>query len=380
MGADVLENIKSTDAFGYEPRYTFPGYRSVFGVLSSLVLFFSVLLRIWTTSADVINPKLVVNEQRIMFPPGLRDSFALPRVGLIFKRTGWKPFYDPTYFRFRFQQGLAGRASNSSYTELEDLACSFVDTYGRIIEDDARCPASPGRILGNFFDDEFRFLRISILRCHNGTTIDGRAALGPCRSPAEIDELMWTGTITLVIAQEDMDTANSEPFKRLVLHKKQFTQNVHTTYDVSFTVRSVEIAPRFFFDQYNPDMLQQFVIFDDMRASYTDFRPQKMGRWNQADPSYVPQYAAFFLLLSQDKLEQQRSYTSGFDLIEAWGASIVFFYAVCSQLAWRWNRNHFLRQVKGVDLRDLTREQFSHFGRLVDRSFQIPRELQEMWT
>ena len=44
------------------------------------------------------------------------------------------------------------------------------------------------------------------------------------------------------------------------------------------------------------------------------------------------------------------------------------------------NTNHwrFNHQVKGLDLRDLTRDQFDGFGRLVDTSFQVPRELGQM--
>ena len=37
-----------------------------------------------------------------------------------------------------------------------------------------------------------------------------------------------------------------------------------------------------------------------------------------------------------------------------------------------------MQQIKGLDLRDLSRDQFDHFGRLVDRSFQVPREMQDM--
>ena len=71
---------------------------------------------------------------------------------------------------------------------------------------------------------------------------------------------------------------------------------------------------------------------------------------------------------------------SVFSLLEAWGATICFFYGVSSIFASRWNRVHFDRQVKGLDLRDLTREQFDRFGRLVDRSFQVPTEMQGLYT
>ena len=46
-------------------------------------------------------------------------------------------------------------------------------------------------------------------------------------------------------------------------------------------------------------------------------------------------------------------------------------------IASRFNRAMFKKQVKGLDLRDLTKDQFDQFGRLVDRSFQVPRELQD---
>ena len=65
---------------------------------------------------------------------------------------------------------------------------------------------------------------------------------------------------------------------------------------------------------------------NDFETSFTDFQPVKLGKWNKADPTYVPQYAAFFLMLSEERVDQQRSFISVFELIESWGASICFFY------------------------------------------------------
>lgn len=74
----------------------------------------------------------------------------------------------------------------------------------------------------------------------------------------------------------------------------------------------------------------------------------------------------------------QRSYLPLFSLVESWGASTVFFYIIFSVVTLRWNRVRFNAQIKGLDLRDLSRGQFNHFGRLIDNSFQVPRELLEM--
>jgi hypothetical protein len=43
-----------------------------------------------------------------------------------------------------------------------------------------------------------------------------------------------------------------------------------------------------------------------------------------------------------------------------------------------YNQFRFDKQVKGLDLRKLDKEQFTRFGRLIDKSFQMPREFQAM--
>lgn len=372
-------DIRNLDLFGYEPDYTFPGYRSRFGALTSVLLAMAVLLRVATRSIDYIVPDAVISENRLLFQRDLATEFELPKFGFVFKQMGWKPFYDPTYFTFRFQQGYSGRASNSTYTDLGDQPCSFFDAHGRIIEDEARCPDLTGKVVGNFFDAKFRFIHVSIARCHNGTDVHGRARPGPCRPPEEIDRLVYSGTVSVAIAQRDLDTAAVDEYAQLVTLKKHFQRMVHATYDMYFTVRFVTIQPRAFFDSLDVARTQrQYVVLERTEASFTDFRPVKLGKWNKADPTYVPQYAAFFLMLSEERIDQQRSFLSIFELIESWGASICFFYLLFRTAAYRWNAVHFLQQIKGLDLRDLTRDQFNQFGRLVDKSFQMPRELGEL--
>ena len=92
--------------------------------------------------------------------------------------------------------------------------------------------------------------------------------------------------------------------------------------------------------------------------------------------------ASFFLLLADEKIEQTRGSddVSIFSLFSSWGASTFFFYVVFAVLSSRWNHSRFNAQVRGLDLRDLASEQFDAFGRLVDKSFQVPREMQDMAT
>ena len=350
-----LADVRNLDIFGYYPLYSFPGYRSNTGAWMSVVLAVGVALRVVTTLADFASPTPIINENLVLFPRDMTQLFPLPQFGLVFKRTGWEPFYDPNYFTFKFEQGYSGRASNSTYIDLGNAACSFVDPHGRIIEDEARCPATSStdrelqpHVVGNFFDTSFRFVRITMLRCHNGTDADGRTQGGSCRTPAEIDELIYAGTLTLGIAQADLDADSTDPFQNLLTFKRQFIRNVHPTYDTYFTVRSVREAPNSFFDEqptatncYLPLPTaplplptasyrhvpprtvptphrsfwqepraffneltpnygnREFVIYERTESSFTDFRSERIGRWNQPDPDFVPQYASYFLLLSQ---------------------------------------------------------------------------------
>ena len=372
-------DVRNLDLFGYEPDYTFQGYRSNFGAYISVAVGFAVLLRFTTRILDFMYPTPLINENHLLFARDMSEGFALPTFGFIFKRSGWRPFYDPTYFTFSFQQGTSGRASNSTYVDLGDEPCSFVDAYGRIIEDEARCPAISGEVVGSFFDSRFRFVHVSMNRCHNGTDSQGRTQPGPCRRPDEIDRLIYEGTVTLAISQRDLDTGSKDEYTQLVSIKKQFTRHIHATYDMFFTVRFVTIQPRAFFDEYDVvNMKRQYVVLDRQEASFTDFQAERLGRWNQVDPTYVPKYAGFFFMLSDEKIDQQRRYLTIFDLFEALGGTLCFFYFVLRLVALRWNHVHFTQQIKGLDLRDLNRDMFDQFGRLVDRSFQVPRELQDM--
>ena len=94
-------------------------------------------------------------------------------------------------------------------------------------------------------------------------------------------------------------------------------------------------------------MNQEFVLFDHLSSSLTDFRPERVGKWNKADPSYVPQYCAFFLLLADEKIEQTRGSddVSIFSLFSSWGASTFFFYVVFAVLSYWLSKSHVVSAV-----------------------------------
>ena len=92
----------------------------------------------------------------------------------------------------------------------------------------------------------------------------------------------------------------------------------------------------------------------------------------------VPRYAAFYFRLGPEMIQQRRGYQSLFALFESWGASGAFLYVVFGLTSRYWNSWRFNRQVAGLDIRKLDRGQFTQHGRLIDKSFQMPREFQCM--
>ena len=180
-------DIRHADIFGYEPDYTFPGYRSRCGAFTTVLLMFAVLLRVVTRGLDFLNPQAIISENRLLFERDMQEAFELPKFGLVFKRTGWKPFYDPTYFTFRFQQGISPR-EQLDHQDLGDRPF-FVDAHGRIIEDEARCPTRRGPSSATFS----RPLPLHPRRDRalpNGTD-DGPLDAGASRRPDEIDALIY---------------------------------------------------------------------------------------------------------------------------------------------------------------------------------------------
>lgn len=77
-------------------------------------------------------------------------------------------------------------------------------------------------------------------------------------------------------------------------------------------------------------------------------------------------------------IHQRREKTSLFKLFEQWGAIGAFLFIFFGMTAQAWNRYSFNKQIEGLDLRKMDKEQFTKFGKLIDKSFQMPREYQDM--
>jgi hypothetical protein len=329
---------------------------------------FIFFLRMVSSAMDFVDVPPLVTESREQFPRDSNDEYALPRVGVQFRQNGWKPFNDPRYMQITFDQGIIHKSGNITYNSLGSKECAFVDKDGRLIADDARCPRTGGYVQGDFHDVTFAFVRARLARCDNGTDVEGKPLPGMCMTPEAIDATIYEGVLYLFEQEDDMRVDSDAPFMRIRQWRREFVTGTHISSDKFFTVRKVTQEPRYNFDAYMTGFQagSTFMMLDDYQETYTDF------------DEVAAQYAAFYFRLGPEMIQQRRGYQSLFALFESWGASGAFLYVVFGLTSRYWNSWRFNRQVAGLDIRKLDRNQFTQHGRLIDKSFQMPREFQCM--
>lgn len=182
------------------------------------------------------------------------------------------------------------------------------------------------------------------------------------------DRLVYEGVLYLFEQETDMRVNDNAPFLRIRQWRREFVSGVHISTDIFFTVRQVTREAQFIFDAYMPDFQagNSFILLHEHQETYTDFEEE------------AAQYAAIYFRLASEMVRQRRSYISLFGLFESWGAIAAFLYMVFGLTARQFNAYNFNRQVHGLDIRKLDKGQFTPFGRLIDKSFQMPREFQCM--
>lgn len=358
-----LSSLVLLDRFPYLPSYKYHAYRSSFGAVCSIFFVFIFVLRIVDTTSSFFTDPPTITQTRQAFSRDVETAYNTPRIGVLFKKDGWKPFNDITYFRLQFHQGLITQSGNITYEDLGGQLCNFIDEDGRLIAEDARCPIKQPQVQGDYYDKTFRFVRARIVRCNNGTDVEGKPIPGPCQRPEVIDDLIWAGTVNYYIEQVNLKSDSLSEQVKIVSFRREFMAGVHVAVDMFFTVLNVVTRPRLIFENIPTVNL---VLFDSKEEAYTNFDPEKA------------QYAAVYYRLGGDEIKQRRESGALFDLFESWGAMGAFLYIFFGLTATWWNSYYFNKQVKGLDLRKMDKEQFTEFGKLIDKSFQMPREYQDM--
>ena len=354
------------DAFPYSAsvQQGYPAYRSLCSAAATLVALAACSLRIYQSIAQYSEASNIVTESYQLYPRDSSDHLRMVRIGLQLRREGWKPLEDPRYVSFRFEQGFISRTGNVSYVDLGSLDCSFVDRTGRLIADRVRCPLEgKGVLQGDVQDEEFRFLRARLLRCDNGTDDEGRALPGMCMPAEEIDHAVWGGVLYLFEQETDIGPDEPFPFMRLQQWRREFVSGTHISADVFLAERYVTSEPRYLFDE---KPAQRYLRVHEYAETFTDFEEE------------TREYAAFYFRRASGHLAQYRSRPSLFAMFEIWGGLGAFMLFFVGSTVWRLNRFFFWRQLVGLDLRSLTRDQFSQHARLVHETFQMPQEFREL--
>ena len=142
----------------------------------------------------------------------------------------------------------------------------------------------------------FAFVRARLIRCNNGTDIEGKPLPGMCMMPSEIDRLVYNGVLYLFEQEEDMRVNDLVPFMRIRQWRREFVSGLHLSTDVYFTIRQVIRDARFIFDAYLPGFQSglSFMLLDDYQETYTDFDED------------AAQYSAFYVRLSREMVVQVR--------------------------------------------------------------------------
>lgn len=260
------------DSFPYLPSYKYHAYRSTTGAVCSFCLIGIFVLRFGYTTSDFVALPPIVTESRQPFPRDDPEQYNAPNIGILFKKDGWKPFNDPTYFTIQFHQGQISRSGYINYTNVGASLCNFVDADGRLIAEDARCPVNQALLQGDYYDEEFQFVRGRIVRCDNGTDVEGKPLPGVCMMPQAIDDLIFSGTFSLYVKQVDMKPTDLVEQTKILSFRREFIYGVHLAIDMFFTVMRLEQRPRYQFDE---TVIRFLTLFDSKQESYTNFDEQK---------------------------------------------------------------------------------------------------------
>ena len=101
--------ISNLDIFGYEPDYTFPGYRSRFGACVSVMLAMAVFLRVATRGIDYIIPDLKISENKLLFLVTSRPSSSSQRLVSSSSRQAGSHSMTQRTLRFAFSRASRSR-------------------------------------------------------------------------------------------------------------------------------------------------------------------------------------------------------------------------------------------------------------------------------
>lgn len=386
----LLGNLTYLDMFPYKPAYEFNGFRTGFGALCTLTFLFAIVLNCMTEIAEyLVAPPIVKTSYHLLSTYKETVTIPVPQIGIRFRENGINEWYNERYFKFVFLQGESFRGAAPTLLDAGLRTCKIEDPDGLFEYPDMKCPISDMSMQGSDNAEYFRFTRVVVEQCINWTKWDQNvyvddygSTTGPgvlCAPQEEIDEKLMKGTFTVFFMESDMRTDTEEEivFQWLRKTTKHALANIHTMFTSYVQLKKIDTEARYPFtdgsDQTNfLQQTSQEVALSDLALEYNPC-------YTQLDCEKPHLYRlSFQFRLDPIYLKQIREPVSLYTLLEAFGGVTFFFLVIFGGAATYVNKSIFLQQTKGLDLRKLDASQFDKFGNLIDKSFQMPRELQDM--
>lgn len=392
----ALGNLTYLDMFPYNPSYEFQGFRSAFGAFCSILFLFAVLLNIASQIIEFEHSPPMIRETLLKLSDYTNSrTIPVPQIAIEFRKDGYLPFYDDHYFRIQFLQGFSFRADVPSISDAGIKDCEVADPEGFITFKSLKCPASDMSMQGSDNLEYFRFVKIRIEQCVNwtkwndddryipdrGSTVE---SLAPelCADADEIEDILQKGVFTLYFTESDMRTDRQKYFTFEWVSKISSTvlSIGHVTKTVTVRLKHLTTTERYVLDEKQVDPVFLTVIKTHDAITDTEQVIEPCGGESLCNLDKYPHMyrMAYILRLDNVFLRQIRSSPELFKMFASFGGVTFFFLIVIGGTATLMNKRIFRKQTQGLDLRKLDRSQFDKFGNLVDKSFQMPRELQDM--
>eukprot|EP00300_Choanocystis_sp_HF-7_P024312 c25736_g1_i1.p1 GENE.c25736_g1_i1~~c25736_g1_i1.p1 ORF type:complete len:426 (-),score=69.44 c25736_g1_i1:64-1341(-) len=388
----LLKHIVYMDAFPYRPQYEFRGSRSVVGAACTVLFLFAVILNLvseigaYNNSAPQIKTSLRPIDE-------YRDEHVVPfpRIGVMFRKAGGQDFYNDQYFKVQFQQGDAFHGQFPVFSDAGRKQCEFTEPNGRFTYSNLSCPISDLGLQGSEHLPRYRFVRVNIEQCINWTVWNNRdayvpsigstSASGLCASQEKIDQVFREGIFTLFVEENEIRTDTVGTFDIAYFRKlsKVALSNLFLSQHYRLRLRKVSLAKRYVLDADKSQTNFMRIVRSDVTVGGLEETVLSCNS-AQAGCDREPHLfrMAFIFSLDNSFIQDLRTPIPLYDLFMNFGGVTFFFFVVFGGLATYLNKFAFKNQTKGLDLRKLDNSQFDKFGNLVDKSFQMPREYQDM--
>eukprot|EP00300_Choanocystis_sp_HF-7_P041169 c7825_g1_i1.p1 GENE.c7825_g1_i1~~c7825_g1_i1.p1 ORF type:complete len:416 (+),score=60.38 c7825_g1_i1:43-1290(+) len=389
----TLANLTYVDAFPYRPQYEFNGFRSAFGAICTIIFLFAVILNIvdqihsYETSPPLVKNSLYQIED-------YRDEkiIPFPTIGVMFRLPGGVDFYDERFFRVEYQQGESFKGGFPIFSDAGRQKCTLTEPNGHFVYPNVHCPISDLSLQGADHLPNYRFVRVIIEQCINWTAWNGINAYIPaygsttntstfCASPESIEKVFKEGIFTVFFEESDIrtDTIDTRLFGYLRKLIKVAMPNLYFNEHYRVQLKKVNTDRRYVLDRSKTR--SNFLSLSSSDTSFGDLDATILScNSGQAECDREPHKFRMSFTFSLDYVFQRshRSPVPLYDMFMNFGGVTFFFLVVFGGAATYANKYTFQKQTKGLDLRKLDNSQFDKFGNLVDKSFQMPRELQDM--